>query len=146
MGSSRRMGSQLWGPMPNLFVDCDDTLILFCFQPGEACPHGGVHPYGASESYPQVPNERLIAGMRQFRVDNPEALIVIWSGGGAWYAMSVIKRLNIHDLQAQAWDKFGHSFDFVTEGDIVVDDQAPLQRALTSQQFKPMEWPPEETR
>lgn len=84
--------------MPNLWVDVDDTLILY---PDDA------------------PNTQLIEKIKQVRdqYDN----LYIWSGGGNLYAQLWARRL----LPEQLTDTFGknfHSFKALKAGDVCVDD------------------------
>jgi hypothetical protein len=135
--------------MPNLFVDCDDTLALYCLPNGR-CEHGDVHPYGSKWS-PWVPNERLVEGIKAFRAENPEALIVVWSGGGKEYAKRFIDKL-LPDLGVTAMDKWRPYTDLAKAMDIVVDDQWRSMSAETgffapgTLFYSPLDWPPEETR
>lgn len=103
-----------------LFVDCDDTLALYCLPDGR-CDHGGVHPYGTTYT-PWVPNEPLIGHVKAFRERHPDSLIVVWSGGGKEYAQRFIDRL-LPDLGIIAMDKWEPNTDLVRSADIVVDDQ-----------------------
>jgi len=125
--------------MTSLFVDCDDTLALFCWKPEEPrCPHGNIHPYGSKHS-PWDANTRLLEGIRAFRAANPEADIVIWSGGGREYAQTFIDTL-LPDIKAISWDKIKPWIQaMVQEGDIVVDDQPIVSKGT---HFYPHEWPP----
>lgn len=104
-----------------LFVDCDDTLALYCSVPTSKCEHKGIHPYGSRWS-PWVPNEPLIAHIRGFRERHPDALIVVWSGGGKDYAQRFIDKL-LPDQGIVAMDKWVPNTDLVRAADIVVDDQ-----------------------
>ena len=127
-----------------LFVDCDDTLVLYCN--GLRCEHGDVHPYG-SKYDPWVPNEPLIAHIKAFRERHPDALIVVWSGGGKGYAQGFIDKL-LPDLGITALDKWAPSTDLVRAADFVVDDQWESMMAGKDLQagayvFGPHWWPEE---
>jgi len=100
--------------MKRLFVDCDDTLALF---EGE-----GIHPYGLLHGLPWKPNKPLIQRIKDFRAKNPDALIVIWSGGGEDYARVWMERL-LSDIDADAMTKVSTAMALCRQGDIVVDDQ-----------------------
>ena len=93
--------------MSTLFVDVDDTLILF--------EGDGVHPYGfyAGQYWP---NEALIRRMRAW--DGP---IVVWSGGGEEYARTV-GEVVLGDLHFTALQKDERTFALVQPGDVVVDN------------------------
>ncbi|KKL05781.1 hypothetical protein LCGC14_2219230 [marine sediment metagenome] len=56
-----------------LFVDCDDTLILYDSE-------GEVHPYGFVRDEPYRINDTLVAFVKAFYAKYPNALITIWSG------------------------------------------------------------------
>jgi len=120
--------------MPNLFTDCDDTLALYCdFDCGHDAHFG-------SRFGPWVPNEPLIKGIHKFRRDNPDALIVVWSGGGAGYAETFAHRL-LPGVYDTCMDKWGDNFNLVRDDDIVVDDQ---KLPFKGHRF-PDEWPDDGT-
>ena len=96
--------------MTTLFVDVDDTLLLF--------EGGGMHPYGYYGGN-GLPNHALIERMRAW--DGP---IVVWSGGGEDYARMVGEAV-LGTLQFTALDKSVENFALIQPGDIVVDD-API--------------------
>lgn len=99
-----------------LFVDCDDTLILFDSE--------GPHPFGATAyNEPFHFNEPLIAFIRRFRQRNFDDLIIIWSGGGRKYAQTVAEMVGLDDIGAGYLIKDRTTFDLVRKQDIVVDDQ-----------------------
>lgn len=100
-----------------LFVDCDDTLVLYDSE-------GEVHPYGFVRDTPYHFNETLIAFIWGFRAKYPEALIVIWSGGGSDYALRVALEAGLGGLDIAALVKDRTTFYLVGKDDIVVDDQA----------------------
>ena len=65
-----------------LFVDVDDTLILYSDE--------GKHPYGILNSHQEwQPNSRLIAEIVKWHEVNPKGLVIVWSGGGNQYAASI---------------------------------------------------------
>lgn len=99
-----------------LFVDCDDTLVLFDGEAGE------IHPYSFWRYDSCRPNESLIAFIKKFAKEHPNALIVIWSGGGKDYAQAVANEL-LPDVEVAATIKDKTTFGLVRENDIVVDDQ-----------------------
>ncbi len=55
----------------NLFVDVDDTLVLY--QNDNA-----VNPFGYYMDVPYLFNDKLIEGVKKFSHDHPEVLIVVW--------------------------------------------------------------------
>ena len=97
-----------------LFVDCDDTLILFDSE-------GEIHPFGFWRDDPYRINEPLVAFIQRFREENPDALIVIWSGGGHNYARAIANEV-LPDTEVWALTKDRMTFPLVNEEDIVVDD------------------------
>ena len=99
-----------------LFVDCDDTLILYDSE-------GDVHPYGFSRGDPYHVNETLVAFIWGFRAKYPDALIVIWSGGGRAYAEQVAREVGLSEVATLCAIKDRTTFGLVTTDDIVVDDQ-----------------------
>lgn len=102
--------------MIRLFVDVDDTLILYDTE-------GEVHPYGFVRGTPYRFNAPLIAFVKEFRAKHPDALIVIWSGGGAQYARHAAESVGIDHLDLICCIKDSTTFYLVGEDDIVVDDQ-----------------------
>ena len=111
-----------------LFVDVDDTLILY---KGE-----GPHPYGVRFGEPYVANMRLSSEMTRFFGVNQDAQLFVWSGGGAQYAREVGSRF-VHDLEPTFLTKDRDAFGLVSLGDIVIDDQ-PIKVGVEVQD--PLEW------
>lgn len=106
-----------------LFVDCDDTLVLFDGETGE------IHPYGFWRDAPYHINEPLITFIKKFAEKRPNALIVIWSGGGHEYARAVANEL-LPDVEVWALTKDRTAFELVRENDMVIDDQ-PIDVGVT---------------
>ncbi len=117
--------------MVKLFVDCDDTLVLY--QDGLVSPH----PFGFYMDTPFEVNQRLIKGILKFREDDPWAVIIIWSGGGKEYAEMWVRRLGLDHL-AVGMCKDKMAYDLIQLGDIVVDDDPGVPRT-----HGPHEWPPQ---
>lgn len=108
-----------------LFVDCDDTIVLYRPESENISGQGNRHPYGLMyDDSLYVFNESLLKFIVAFREKHPDALIVIWSGGGAWYAEKVAKQAGIGHLDLTYAVKDRTTFTLVGEDDIVVDDQA----------------------
>lgn len=84
--------------MPNLWVDVDDTLILY---PDDA------------------PNEALINKLKE--VKDQYDHIYVWSGGGDLYAQLWAERL-LYDVYHDTFDKSYKTFKVVQGGDICIDD------------------------
>lgn len=98
-----------------LFVDCDDTLILY--------NQTGVNPYGLMCGTPYIVNEGLAEYVRAFAEENPDALIVFWSGAGGAYAKECARLAGLKDVKAAYLDKNRDTLTLVGEDDIVFDDQ-----------------------
>ncbi len=113
-----------------LFVDVDDTLVIY--DDGNIEPH----PYGIYHGVPWTINEKLLQGIKDFVENNPDSLVVVWSGGGWEYAKYWADKLNLYDSIA-ALTKDSSTFYLIHEGDIVVDDM-DLGGLRT---HKPDEWP-----
>ena len=103
--------------MNRLFVDVDDTLIIY--EDGEDEER---HPYGYLKGYSYHANEPLVDYIKWFAKEYPEALIVIWSGGGGDYARTIAERA-LPDLEVATMIKDETTYPLVGADDIVVDDQ-----------------------
>ena len=68
----------------HLYVDTDDTLILY--------RRGGTNPYGFLSNVPWDLNTELINAINAWTASN-NALVRLWSGGGADYAHHVYRQL-----------------------------------------------------
>ncbi len=101
--------------MVNLFVDCDDTLLLYIRGDKR-------NPYGFWNHIPYNPNYTLIEDLLKFREANPESIITIWSGGGADYAKECAEALEIESSIDKFLLKDITSLLLVSKNDIVVDD------------------------
>jgi len=97
--------------MRTVFVDVDDTLIIF---KDTKKPH---HHWGFIDGLPYKPNEKLIERLRTFKGN-----IVIWSGGGSGYAKMAAEAVLPEGLKYSTKSKMDN-FQAVKEGDIIVDDQ-----------------------
>lgn len=100
-----------------LFIDVDDTLIKYKND-------AEMNPYGFWKGDPYEPNFELIEAIKEYRKKYPDALIVIWSGGGKPYARAAADHLfpgNDFTTMEKGWDYF----PLVRDTDIVVDDFAP---------------------
>ena len=69
--------------MPRLFVDCDDTLVLWLNEDGQ--PLEGQNPYGGGSDKYEL-NQALIDAVVDFLDTNLDWELVVWSGGGSQYA------------------------------------------------------------
>ncbi len=113
--------------MRKLFIDIDDTLILY--------QHVGPNPYGVYMGTPWSTNEKLLEGIRTHAAENPTDLIIVWSGGGRQYAQMWTDQLGIDDL-VFCMDKNKYAIELIEEGDIAVDDMDTPWRT-----HDPFEWP-----
>ncbi len=116
----------------DLFVDCDDTLLLYKNKQK-------FNPYGFWKGSVFVPNFKLIGAMVVFRKDNPESQITVWSGGGYKYAHECATHLGIDNICDRFLTKDQTNFPLVKERDIVVDDDN-LDNIRT---HDPFQWPEE---
>lgn len=113
-----------------LFVDVDDTLILYHTEEEP-------NPYGVYLGTPYSFNTRLVQGILNFAAENPESLIVVWSGGGQQYAREWADKAGLED-KVVCFDKNRHNIEeLVREGDVVVDDQTQLNWVTHG----PHDWP-----
>lgn len=106
-----------------LYVDCDDTLVLYHDTPGQM---RGVHPYGAYDGIPWSPNQMLIALLQEWLTLDSDRHLVVWSGGGEEYAaMWAMKLLNSVDLESTTVSDKNTDPTGVVPGpqDFVIDDQ-----------------------
>jgi len=96
-------------PKVRIFVDCDDTLILFDAE-------GETHPYGFANGTSWHPNQPLIDGLLA-----SDAEVFIWSGGGKEYAQTIADQLGL-SFPTLTKDSIS-VMSLVRPGDIVIDDQ-----------------------
>ncbi|KKL50258.1 hypothetical protein LCGC14_2307270 [marine sediment metagenome] len=116
-----------------LFVDVDDTIVLYKPESENVSGQGNRHPYGLmSDDSLYVFNESLLKFIVAFREKYPESLIIIWSGGGKRYAQRVAEQAGIGHLDLTYLDKDMGTFPLVAEDDIVVDDQELAVAATVS--------------
>ena len=102
----------------NLYVDVDDTLILW----SESKSGGGIYAGG------HTPNAKLIEALIRWRILHLTSdHIFIWSGGGADYAQGWAEKYLGWKLWFAALDKHEqlHSGFYIPQvGDICIDDQS----------------------
>jgi len=114
-----------------LYVDCDDTLVLWADADGNVL--GGPHPYGAGADAP-TRNEALVKAIvaRQHEFDG----IVLWSGGGWRYAgewLRYFRGTGIVPMVGIAKDPGSP-----TAADLCIEDDPehwPFPRSVTWQEF-----------
>ena len=117
-----------------LFIDCDDTLILY-----DTAEDDAPSPYGYIHGQPYHVNEALAASVRAWAHDNPCSMVVVWSGGGERYART-IAGIALPGLAVQTMVKDATTFDLARSGDIVVDDMAGSVGGIAAEVLKPDEW------
>ena len=116
---------------PRLFVDCDDTLILW--HTSRKPPHDGQY-CGTWYSI----NKALVAGVKEFRLAHPRSLVVVWSGGGQTYAAMWADLLGLSaDVICLTKDR--DTLHLVLPGDIMVDDVSEIPGVTHG----PFAWPEE---
>lgn len=116
---------------PVLFLDVDDTLVLWC---DGKCEHSD-HPFGwDAEGW--MPNQDLIELAKSWKGN-----IIVWSGGGKDYAEMWGRRL-LKDLPFKAMAKTDLRYMAFTNDDVAFDDMQGLLDNLSSRgvkTFKPNE-------
>ncbi len=115
-----------------LFVDVDDTLLLF--------DKSGPNPYGYYYGTPYTINEALVQGIRDFRTEYPKALIIVWSGGGSDYAKEVGTLLGLDSVVSRYESKEPSTLGLIDSDSIVVDDMKNLD-ILCKRTHDPFSWP-----
>ncbi len=122
-----------------LFVDCDDCLIIYdniaCAWPDKPCEVHD-HPFAVTRGETYKINEPLAASIKKWAYDNPCALVVIWSGGGARYARAIADVV-LPGVDVMTMIKDKTSFHMVRPGDIVVDD---MSLDVPTKMYQPDEW------
>ena len=117
-----------------LFIYVDDTLVK-----SQESTSQEQHPYCYYVSTPCTANEPLIEGIKQWRADHKENLIVIWSGGGRDYAQMWIDRL-LPGLGIVGMGKSSELAEtIVSSQGIVVDDVIDFPCA--AEILDPVDWP-----
>ncbi len=113
-----------------LYVDCDDTLVLWLDNDDGVL--GGPHPYGTGAAGRWKPNLELLGAMKQWRENTPGSEIILWTGGGADYAQLWERR-----VYPEAADAISKDTRIPEPDDLCVDDM-PIKVAcpvVTWQQF-----------
>lgn len=96
--------------MPKLFVDCDDTLVLWRTELNEAT---GLYK---TDGYDL--NRKLILNVKAFLRSHPEYDLVVWSGGGISYAAHWAEEC----FPDMTWMVIAKLMSVPQDGDVVVDD------------------------
>ena len=101
--------------MPKLFVDVDDTLVLYEGR------EPGPNPLGLEIGHDFRVNEKLIAAIKIWVRRNPGGQVVVWSGGGEDYARAAAERF-IPGVAMWHFTKGGQNLRLPGQEDVVVDD------------------------
>ena len=109
--------------MRRIFIDCDDTLILY--------QSVGPNPFGFYMETPYEVNTELVQRIRNWAAQNPDDSIFIWSGGGEGYAKMWMNRLRLGDIAVP----LGKEPDLIRDGDIVVDDEWIVRTHLPHEEW-----------
>ncbi len=105
---------------PRIFIDCDDTIVIWLDERGE--PLKGENPMGLRAEGNWKPNTRLILEIEKWVENNPTSEVIVWSGGGDWYALQWGQRL-LHHIKHEAYAK---DTRIPTVYDFAIDDMAAL--------------------
>ena len=110
-----------------LFIDVDDTLVLWLTRDSAE----GPHPYGAG-AQGWARNQALLDAVERWRVSRPLEAVVVWSGGGREYA----ERWR-DQLMPEAEHALNKDIRLPGPADVCVDDQYLKVSAqlLTWQEF-----------
>ncbi len=109
-------------PIRRLFIDCDDTLVLWLDERG--MPLKGENPMGVnSHDGNWKPNTRLILEIEKWVEINPHLEVIVWSGGGDFYAGGWGQRL-LHHIEHVAYAK---DTRVPMVNDIAIDDMDALK-------------------
>jgi len=121
-----------------VFVDCDNTLILYPYEEAYWAIYGNPYDKVASGEWAGIPDEPepnvpLIEAIDLYA--GPRASFVVWSGGGKWYALRWAEKYM--PTRAFGWRAAAKDRAMVGPGDIVVDDQEFKSRGrwMTPAQF-----------
>ncbi len=114
--------------MMTLFVDVDDTLILWLDEGGQHDPFGIV-----GDAW--KPNTRLILEIERWVDTHPNDRVVVWSGGGEDYARMWGQRV-LHHIPHKAIEKAGPTLYLPFSTDLCIDDmmievRSPVANPLT---------------
>jgi len=96
-----------------LFVDVDDTLILYREN----------HTWDLSQTSTYNINFDLITALEIWYKYYPETSIVIWSGTGAKWAEEIAQALFPHMPITMTGSKFSFLRDIISEDDMAIDDR-----------------------
>ena len=101
--------------MTKLFIDVDDTLVLY-LDGGD-----GPHPLGLRNGLEFQGNFPLIEAIQEWMVRNPDGQLIVWSGGGSEYAREAADRF-VPGLATWCFNKGGQNLQLPSDGDTLVDD------------------------
>src|SRR3990167_4835522 len=98
-------------PQHRLFVDCDDTLVIWQDRYVNQDKELWVRDKWDI-------NEPLVRAVHSFLAERPEYVLIVWSGGGVWYARRwAEKAFPGGNVMSLAKDN-----QLPREGDVLVDD------------------------
>lgn len=101
--------------MPRLFIDVDDTLILYPES------DDNVNPLGLERGLNFKLNDRLVDAIQEWLKKNHSGIVVVWSGGGEAYARSVAERF-LPGVGIWFFTKGGRNLGLPNSDDVLVDD------------------------
>ena len=104
-----------------LFVDCDDTLVLWKYEEIEVAGRTLYTLPNEGEKY--TVNLPLIDAVRVYMLRHPECTLVIWSGGGVDYAARWARKF----FEGVKYLIENKNVKYPQEGDICVDDILDLK-------------------
>ncbi len=107
-----------------VFIDCDDTLILY--------QKLGTNAFGYYMDTPYEINTALVQRIKDWAEAHPEDSIFIWSGGGEWYAKMWMNKLRLGEIATP----LAKEPNLIREGDIVVDDVWEVRTHLPHEEWE----------
>ncbi len=112
-----------------LYVDCDDTLVLWLDGDGDVAE--GPNPYGTDGDRWKA-NAELVEAIGEWERNTPGGEIILWTGGGKAYARVWEQR-----IYPEAADAISKDMRIPGADDLCIDDM-PIKVAcpvVTWQQF-----------
>ena len=108
--------------MARLFIDVDDTLVLYTER------KAGPNPLGLERDMNFRVNAELVDAIKIWRRHNIDGQVVVWSGGGEAYARSAGDRF-IPGVATWYFTKGGKNLTLPNHDDLLVDD-SPTELGL----------------
>lgn len=100
--------------MSRLFVDCDDTLVIW--QPENRKRADGLYMGDEWGS-----NDPLIDAIKAYLANNTDTQLIIWSGGGLNYADLWGRRI-LNQAGVHGWIALSKDNRLPRDGDLCIDD------------------------